>query len=290
MAAAVACTNGDGPGPPLAAGAPPAAFGRLTMAARPVAIVGCWLFARPGLGKLARAVSRLSRGGGVDVRPVVTLAALYGAGGDVVGPRVAERLGVPFLDRAIPRSVAQRAGLSEAAVADVDEEPRSRWNQVLRALGRASPPTGASGQVERLDLEFRKLHSEIERFLADASRSGGVVLGRGGAVVLASVPGALHVYLGGNRDRRIERVMDQHGVDQSTAARLVTANDWARRDYVRSAYGIDGDDPALYHLMIEAVSLGVEVCVDLIVAASESLTRASGRREAGGGDRDAQAS
>jgi cytidylate kinase len=226
----------------------------------------------------------------VDVRPVVTLAALYGAGGDVVGPRVAERLGVPFLDRAIPRSVAQRAGLPEAAVADVDEEPRSRWNLVLRALGRASPPSGASGQVERLDLEFRKLHSEIERFLADASRSGGVVLGRGGAVVLASVPGALHVYLGGNRDRRIERVMDQQGVDQSTAARLVTANDWARRDYVRSAYGIDGDDPALYHLMIDAVSLGVEVCVDLIVAASESLTRASGPREAGGGDRDAQAS
>ena len=33
-------------------------------------------------------------------RPVVTLAAFYGAGGTVVGPRVAERLGVAFLDRA----------------------------------------------------------------------------------------------------------------------------------------------------------------------------------------------
>lgn len=28
--------------------------------------------------------------------PVVTLASLYGAGGSVVGPRVAERLGVPL--------------------------------------------------------------------------------------------------------------------------------------------------------------------------------------------------
>src|SRR5919202_408699 len=89
------------------------------------------------------------------------------------------------------------------AVAEAAEEPRSRWNQVLDALGRASPATGASGQEERLDLESRRLHAEIERFLADASRSGGVVLGRGGAVVLASVPGALHVYLGGSRDRRI---------------------------------------------------------------------------------------
>jgi cytidylate kinase len=215
-----------------------------------------------------------SGGGELHVSRVVTLAALYGAGGSIVGPRVAERLGVPFLDRAIPSSVAKRAGVPEAAVAEVDEEPRSRWDQVLDALGRASPPTAASGPEERLDLENRKLHAEIERFLADSSRTGGVVLGRGGAVVLASVPRALHVYLGGSRDRRIERVMELHGVDRATAARRVKANDRARRDYVRSVYGIEGDNPTLYHLMIDAISLGVDVCVDLIVAASESLTRA----------------
>jgi cytidylate kinase len=204
---------------------------------------------------------------------VVTLAALYGAGGSLIGPRVAERLGVRFLDRAIQRSVAERTGLPEAAVADADDEPRSRWTQVLDALGRASPPTGASGQREELDLEDRSVHSEIERFMADASRAGGVVLGRGGAVVLASVPGALHVYLGGDRDARIERVMRLHELDRASAARRVKEHDRARRDYVRSVYGVEGDNPTLYHLMIDAISLGVDVCVDLIVAASESLTR-----------------
>ena len=215
----------------------------------------------------------------MHVSRVVTLAALYGAGGSIIGPRVAERLGVPFLDRAIPSSVAERAGLPEIAVAQADDEPRSRWNEVLDVLGRASPPTGASGQLERLDLEERKLHAEIERFLADASRTGGVVLGRGGAVVLAAVPSALHVYLDGNRDRRIERVMDLHDLDRATAARRVDAHDRARRDYVRSVYGVEGDDPALYHLMIDAISLGVDICVDLIVAASESL--AASRAPAG---------
>ena len=77
------------------------------------------------------------------VSRVVTLAALYGAGGGVVGPRVAERLGVPFLDRAIPRSVAERAGIDEASVAELDEEPRSRRSRLFDALGRASPPSGA---------------------------------------------------------------------------------------------------------------------------------------------------
>jgi cytidylate kinase len=209
----------------------------------------------------------------VPLPAVVTIAALYGAGGSVVGPRVAERLGVQFLDRAIPSSVATRAGVSETVVADVDEKPRSGWERLPGILGRASPPTGASEQVERLDLEERRLRAEIEEFLADATRSGGVVLGRGGAVVLASVPQGLHVYLGGDRKARIERVMDLQAIDREAAAQRVKANDRARREYVRSAYGVDGDNPARYHLMIDAVALGVDVCVELIVAAAQARAR-----------------
>jgi cytidylate kinase len=207
------------------------------------------------------------------LRPVVTIAALYGAGGSRIGTRVAEQLGVQFLDRAIPSSVAKRAGLPEQAVAEV-EEPQSRWQRLLAVLGRASPPSSASGQVERLDLEERRLRAEIEDFLADASRSGG-------AIVLAEVHGALHVYLGGDRKARVERVMEWQGVDRETAAHNVKINDRARRDYVRSAYGVEGDDAQLYHLMVDAVALGVDVCVDLIVAASKSRGRRStveGRR------------
>jgi len=207
------------------------------------------------------------------VPAVVTIAALYGAGGSVVGPRVAERLGVQFLDRAIPSAVARRAGLTEAAVDEVDQKPRSGWQLLLASLGRASPATAASVQVERLDLEERRLRAEIEEFLADASRAGGVVLGRGGAVVLAEVPGALHVYLRGERKIRAERVMELQGVDRATAARRVKANDRARRDYVSSTYGIDGDNPRLYHLMIDAVALGADVCVELIVAAAQRRVR-----------------
>jgi cytidylate kinase len=212
--------------------------------------------------------------------PVVTIAALYGAGGRAVGPQVAERLGVQFLDRAIPRGVAERAGVTEAAVDRVGEEPRSGWERVLAVLGRASPPTGASTEVEQLDLEERRLRSEIEDFLADATCSGGVVLGRGGAVVLATVPGALHVYLGGERKGRIERVMELQGVDRETAAQRVRANDRARREYVRSAYGVDGDTPSLYHLMVDAVALGADACVELIVTAARARAgEADERRE-----------
>ena len=208
-----------------------------------------------------------------DRPPVVTLAALQGTGGSVVGPRVAERLGVEFLDRAISSAIAQRVGLTEEAVGAVDDRPRRGVDRLVSHLARVTDATTATGRpVERADLEERRLRRELEEFLVRASRAGGVVLGRGGAVVLASVPGVLHVYLGGPREGRVEQVMESEAVDRRTAARRVDANDRARREYVRDFYGVDGDDPGLYHLVLDALALGVDGCVALIVLASNYRT------------------
>jgi hypothetical protein len=85
-----------------------------------------------------------------------TLAALYGAGGSVVGPKVTERLAAPFLDRTIPEQVAKRAGLTEDAVAAVDDQPRSTMQRLLANPGRSTTSSGGTaGSVERLDLQER---------------------------------------------------------------------------------------------------------------------------------------
>lgn len=198
---------------------------------------------------------------------MVTLAALYGTGGVVIGPEVAQRLGVDFLDRAIPASVAAQTGVPEEVVAAADERPLSRGQRLLARLGRAPSLTAGPAQ-ERWFLQEGEMRAQMRRFMADAARSGGVVLGRGGAIVLREVPQALHVYLGGPLQARIARAAEAEGVDRATAERRVKANDWARREYVRRAYGADGDDPALYHLMIDATAFSVEACVELIVAAA----------------------
>ncbi len=52
---------------------------------------------------------------------LVTLSAPYGAGGSQVGPAVAERLGVPFVDRAIPTEVAERLAVPLRDAVDRDE-------------------------------------------------------------------------------------------------------------------------------------------------------------------------
>lgn len=187
--------------------------------------------------------------------PVVTLATLYGAAGSVIGPRVAGRLGVPFLDRVISERV------------DVEAPPPTA------RLGRLSTITGgAGGSFERFDAGERDERARVEQFLAEASRSGGVALGRGGMVVLRSVPWALHVHLGGPLPSRVAQAMALESIDRATADARRRAEDGARISYVRRAYGIDGGDPDWYHLMVDSTALELDVCVELVVAAALART------------------
>jgi cytidylate kinase len=206
--------------------------------------------------------------------PVVTIAALYGAAGSVIAPKVAEQLGVAFLDRAIPEAVAKRTGLPESAVEDVDDAPRSSLQRLTASLGRASTISGATGgSIELLDAEVGSIRRQIEEFLARASMSGGVAVGRGGMVILRSVPWALHVYLGGPREARVAQRMALDGIDRATAEARQEAEDRARISYVSRVYGVDGGDPALYHLMLDSTVLDVDTCVELIVTAARARTR-----------------
>ena len=211
-----------------------------------------------------------------DVRPVVTLAALYGAGGSVVGPRVARRLGVPFFDREIVATVADRTGLPQHAVAEVDDEARSRTQRLLSNLGRASTISGgATNTPDPLDLQERRIRSSIEEAVAAINVSGGVVLGRGAMIVLRGSTAALHVNLRGSAEARLAQGMALEGVDRATARRRQEVEDRARIDYVRRAYGADGHDPALYHLVVDSTQLELDDCVELIVSASNARIRRS---------------
>ena len=55
----------------------------------------------------------------------VTVAATYGAGGSVIAPAVAKRLGLPFIDRAIPVAVAEEIHEPLEALCD-DLDPNER--------------------------------------------------------------------------------------------------------------------------------------------------------------------
>ena len=111
---------------------------------------------------------------------------------------------------------------------------------------------------------------QVLRTLADTT--GGVILGRAGAVVLAQHPAAFHVRLDGDRAGRLARAAEQVDGDEEAAARLLDQTDRDREGYVRYFYKVDPRDSRLYHLLLDSTVIPLDVCSDLIVTAARSST------------------
>jgi cytidylate kinase len=198
-----------------------------------------------------------------DVR-LITVSAAYGAGGSVVAPALARRLGLPFL---------QRVTTSEGHLAEPDpcdeqlSEEEVKTTPVHRLLAhftQAMPagPTQSPPSTHHQDEHLRG-HGEagIDRLLA---AGGGVILGRAAAVVLGKDRG-YHVRLDGPADRRIAQGAAVEGITEEQARARIRAADKARTAYVRRLYRCDPADPSLYHLVIDSTAIPLDVVVELIV-------------------------
>jgi hypothetical protein len=209
---------------------------------------------------------------------VVTLSAPYGAGGSIIGPEVARRLDLPFLDRAIPVEVARRLAVPLEEALAHDERLRGWLGRLIALTARLPTLTGPTPAPppEAFDLEasFKAQTESVIRHLAETT--GGVILGRGAVVVLAGHPGALHVRLDGPVEGRIRQAMRLEGVDEKTARERRRQTDIAREAAFRHFYGRSPADAALYHLILDSTALPLDACVDLIVRAAQARAALTG--------------
>ena len=121
---------------------------------------------------------------------LVTVSASYGAGGSVVAPALAERLGVPFVQRATistgglggPEPCVERLVPEESEITPV--------SRLLASFISAMPagPTQSPPPVRHVDEDLRRhCEGDIRRL---AAAGAGVILGRGAAVVLGKARGS----------------------------------------------------------------------------------------------------
>jgi Cytidylate kinase-like family len=201
---------------------------------------------------------------------VVTISASYGAAGAEIAPAVAERLGLPFHDRAIPAQVAGRLGVPvEQAEANDENAVRGLW-RLVTSLGTIPDPGGGVVPMGSLPDE-RAYRQQTEHVLWEiAHGEGGVVLGRGAALVLRDRPDTLHVRLDGPVERRLAAAVQRSGLPVAEVRRTLEAADRSRETYVRHFYRADPTSPRHYHLVLDSTALPVDVVVDLVVTAARA--------------------
>jgi cytidylate kinase len=205
---------------------------------------------------------------------VVTISGSYGAGASWLGAALAERLGVPFLDRAIPLRVSEHLGVPLDAVLAHDEQRQAALARAVVHLAGDPGYFGLSGLESPLAISEDAVRQATEQLLWEiAVGPGGVIVGRAGAVVLASFPGALHVRLDAAPPARVERVVREEGLDEAAAWERLERFDRLRSAYLQELYGRDPSDPALYGLVFDTAATPLGACLEAVVADASDIIK-----------------
>ena len=202
----------------------------------------------------------------------MALSASFGAGGSVIGPAVAEQLGVPFVDRAIPLAVAQRLHVPYDDAAAHDNQAATSWLE--RALsGFAGSDAGAPAPLPADTVNSEDFRRATEEVLLQRARTGsGVILGRGAVALLRDDPRALRVRLDGPVEARVRQAMHlDPRLGEEDARRMLRDFDRTHAAYLHQFYGADIHDCGLYHVVLDSTAIGFDECAGLIVRAAQSL-------------------
>ncbi len=201
---------------------------------------------------------------------VVTVSAAYGAGGSEIGPAVAEALGLPFVDRAIPVEVARKLDvpLDEAERQD-DAVDTGLW-RAISSMALVPELASAGPLAYRSFADEHAFREKTEEVLREIATRGGVVLGRAAAFVLADRPAALHVRLDGPVDARVAAVVARTGRSEADVRAELRTNDAARAGYVRHFYRRDATQARYYHLVLDTTAFPWDTAAEIVVTAARA--------------------
>ena len=201
---------------------------------------------------------------------VVTISASFGAGGSEIGPAVAEALGLPFVDRAIPVGVARKLDVPLDQAERRDERTEAGLWRIISSMALVPELSGAGPLAYHTFADEHAFREKTEEVLREIAEVGGVVLGRAGALVLADRPDALHVRLHGPLEARVAGMVRRSGRPEEEVRRALRSNDAARAAYVRHFYRADPADARHYHLVLDTTAVAWDAAADLVVAAARA--------------------
>lgn len=199
---------------------------------------------------------------------VITIGTAFGVRGAHIGSMLAQELSIPFIDRAVPRTVSRELDIPIDDVLAQDNRAATGLWRLISAMAVVPDISGTEVLAHGTAVDERKFIETTERVMRDvATQSGGVFVGRAGAIVLREFPGALHVRLTGEHDARIQAFATAKKISIREARETVEANDKARLAYGKTFYRTNLADPALYDLVIDQTRFSEQATVAILRAA-----------------------
>ena len=181
----------------------------------------------------------------MEKQTIVSISREYGSGGHEIARNIASDLGLKFYDRGMLDEIANKMNVDVEVLQKYDEKPR---NFILsRRVGNHT------NSMEEIIAEFqfdyiRKKAEEGESF---------VIVGRCAETVLKDFDELISIFICGERQHKIDRVMQHFAINESDAIAKMYRHDRKRKQYHNRHSDAKWGDSRLYDLCINSSPLDI---------------------------------
>ena len=179
--------------------------------------------------------------------PVITISRQAGAGGVIVGEKLAE-----YLCQHDPRKACPWTVFDKNLVTKVLEDHRIS-QQIAEYM-----PEDRQSEIRDAIEELLGLHPSswtlaektAQTILHLAELGNTIIVGRGANVLIGHVPHAFHVRLVGSVEQRQKNLQEFNHLSAAEALAYLRRTDLGRKRYLKRHFDKDIDDPLLYHAVL----------------------------------------
>lgn len=183
---------------------------------------------------------------------VITINRELGSGGRTIGRILAEKLGVPFYDKVLIKTLEEKYNLSTEEIERMKGRSSNWWSDFERVVGLGF---GMSVDVDQRHADTvttsQLFQAEKEILEGIAHDESCVIAGRLAFFVLKSHPNHLSVLIQSSMESRIARVMRKKNISQEEASKLIDKVDKMRETYVKKFGNTSRYDTRNYDLVIK---------------------------------------
>lgn len=183
---------------------------------------------------------------------IISVGREFGSGGKVIAEELAKRFDIPLYDRHLITEIAEKMGMTAEEVEKYDEAPK------LKIISRRV--NGYSNSIEDniAEMQFNILDEKAK------NGESFVVVGRCAETKLKKYPALISLFILGDMDKKIKRIMDVYELSEEEAKKFIAKKDKKRKHYHNYHCQGSWGDSRLYDLSINSSRLGIDKTVDML--------------------------
>lgn len=193
------------------------------------------------------------KGGYCMKQSIVSIGREFGSAGHEIAQMLSEHYNLPLYDHNMLDQIASEKKISAQTLKEFDEEKR---NKILyRSIkGMNSSP------------QYNVAHMQFE-FLKERAKSGEsfVVVGRCSETILKEYEGLISIFITGNMDAKVERIMELYNKTEQEAVDFIHLKDKKRKEYHNSFCKNKWGDSRYYDLTLNSNKLGIDQSIQFLI-------------------------